>query len=343
MMRISKKTIFYSILSAIIFFVLLTLKLPYYIYKPGEADELSPMVVVESGYSSEGELHLVTVSGGQATPIQYLLAKMSPFQEITTLEEARPQGFTDEEYMRHQLKMMENSQDSSKVVAYKAANRKVDIDFNGVYVIHTIEDMPAADVIEMGDRIIAVDDLTIKEAADLIDYVLTKQTGETINLHIERNNEKMMKTVEVATFPDDKEKVGIGIQLVTDQKVTVEPEVEIKSGNIGGPSAGLMFALEMYDQLTEEDLTKGYLIAGTGEIDFEGNVSRIGGIDKKVVAAHQKGIDIFFAPYEHGDPESNYEIAKETAELIETDMKIVPIDTFEEALAYLDQLELKNN
>ncbi|WP_369404739.1 S16 family serine protease [Piscibacillus salipiscarius] len=69
---------------------------------------------------------------------------------------------------------------------------------------------------------------------------------------------------------------------MTDRDVTVNPEVEFDSGSIGGPSAGLMMSLEIYDQLTSEDITKGYQIAGTGEIDYEGNVSRIGGIDKKL-------------------------------------------------------------
>ncbi|HLR71943.1 MAG TPA: S16 family serine protease, partial [Pseudogracilibacillus sp.] len=97
------------------------------------------------------------------------------------------------------------------------------------------------------------------------------------------------------------------------------------------------------NQLVKEDITKGYDIAGTGEIDFDGNVLRIGGVDKKVVAAHKKDIDIFFAPYEQGDDDSNYELAKQTAKAIKTNMEIVPIDTFADALTYLDQLEPKEN
>jgi len=89
---------------------------------------------------------------------------------------------------------------------------------------------------------------------------------------------------------------------------------------------------EMYNQLTEEDITKGYAIAGTGEIDFDGNVHRIGGIDKKIVAAHEQDIDIFFAPNENNRKESNFEVAKETAAQIDTAMKIVPVDTFEDAI-----------
>src|SRR5690625_5386349 len=113
------------------------------------------------------------------------------------------------------------------------------------------------------------------------------------------------------------------------------------SGNIGGPSAGLMFSLEMYDQLTEEDITKGYKIAGTGEIDYEGNIHRIGGIDKKVVAAHRAGIDLFFAPSENGKSDSNYIVAKHTAESLDTDMEIIPVETFDDALEYLDEMDPK--
>ena len=148
----------------------------------------------------------------------------------------------------------------------------------------------------------------------------------------------MDETVEVKAFPDDPEKVGIGIQLVTNEEIETVPPVKIKSGNIGGPSAGLMFSLEIYNQLTEEDITKGHYIAGTGEIDYDGRVKRIGGIDKKVVAADKEGIEIFFAPNEEGASDSNYQEAKATAEKIKTDMKIIPVDTFDDALTYLENL-----
>ena len=128
---------------------------------------------------------------------------------------------------------------------------------------------------------------------------------------------------------------------MTDQDVEVERDVRIKSGKIGGPSAGLMFALEMYDKLVDEDMTKGYNIAGTGEIDFEGNVLRIGGVDKKVVAADRNDIDIFFVPNENGRSDSNYVEAKETAEKIKSDMEIVPVDTFDDAIEFLENLEPK--
>src|SRR5699024_10087539 len=297
------------------------------------------MVEIEEGQRGKGELHLVTVSGGQATPIQYALAKFLDFHDIMPIEEARPEGITDEEYMRHQLKLMENSQQSSTVVAYRAAGEHYEIKQNGIYIVGVMEGMPAEKVVQPGDRINKVDGREMKEASELVDYVNGKKPGESIEVLLEREGEEILESIEVSAFPDDATKSGIGIQLVSDQKVTVDPPVHIKSGKIGGPSAGLMFALEIYNQLTEEDITKGYHIAGTGEIDFEGNVLRIGGIDKKVVAADREGIDIFFAPNEGGVKDSNYEVAKKTAEQIGAEMKIVPVDTFDDALDYLANVE----
>lgn len=199
--------------------------------------------------------------------------------------------------------------------------------------------MPSEGILEIGDMIKQVDDTSIKEAQNLIDYINDKAVEDVITVHVVRDDKTLTKEIKLQAFPEDPERKGIGIQLMNDTEVLVEPSVEFTSKGIGGPSAGLMFALEMYDQLIEEDLTKGNLIAGTGEIDFEGNVHRIGGADKKVVAAHKRGAKVFFAPYEEGRKGSNYEEAKAAAEKIKTDMEIVPVDTFAEALDYLESME----
>src|SRR5699024_12590960 len=104
-----------------------------------------------------------------------------------------------------------------------------------------------------------------------------------------------MKKIELAKSPQDN-KVGIGIQLVTNREVEINPKVEFSRGEIGGPSAGLMFALTIYNQLTKEDVSNGIKIAGTGELDYERNILSIGGIDKKVIAADKENVDILFAP-----------------------------------------------
>ena len=125
------------------------------------------------------------------------------------------------------------------------------------------------------------------------------------------------------------------------RKLIVHPKVTVNTDEIGGPSAGFMFSLEIYNQLTKEDLTRGYKIAGTGTISSDGTVGKIGGIEQKVVAADKAGAEIFFAPNENGEKDSNYQNAIVTAKDIHSKMKIVPINTFDEAIDYLEKLEMK--
>lgn len=336
-MRFTKKSLIIAGILFIIFLMLSTYKMPYYVNKPGLADDLTDIVNVEDGHTAKGSLHLVTISSGQATPINYITAKLMPHQDIVPMKEAR-NGMSDELYMEHQMFMMENSQHAAMVVAYEAADKEVEIIPDGVHVIQVMDDMPADGKVKAGDKITAIDGENIKDAESLTDYVKEKQEGDVIDLDIERDDETLQEEVDVVPL-EDEDKVGIGIRLVTDEGIEVNPEMSFDSGKIGGPSAGLMFSLEVYNQLTEEDITNGYNIVGTGEIDQEGNVHPIGGIDKKVVAADKEDADIFFAPYEDGKADSNYEVAKETADNIHSDMDVVPVDSFQDALDYLTEQE----
>jgi Lon-like protease len=337
-MKFFKGQLISLLVAAIIAVFLSTYKLPYYIQKPGGADALNPIVHVDNADESEGDFHLVTVRGGQATPIQFALAKLLPHHEIVSIEEIRPEGISEDDYLHTQLQMMESSQEASTVVAYTAAKKEIKIDYKGVYVVGIMPGAPADSVLEVGDHIVGIDNQEIKESNDLISYIETKKAGDSVTLTILRKEQKLEKKLTLNTIDEETKQIGIGITLVTDRDVQVEPSITFSSGGIGGPSAGLMFSLEIYDQLTDGDLTKGHQIAGTGTIDYDGNVGRIGGIDKKVVAADKEGIEIFFAPNEGGrGGDSNYEVAKKTAEEIGTDMKIVPVDTFDEALRYLQE------
>lgn len=340
-MQVSRRHLYILSIVIILSTLLSTFKMPYYIYKPGRADALDSMVEIVGGYESEGDMHLVTVSGMQATPVQYAWAKLYPHHDVVPLDQVRPEGISDEDYRHAQLQLMESSQQAAMVVAYEAAGANITIDYEGIFVVSVIENMPADGHLEIGDLILSVDGKEMKTSEEMVEYVTKKTAQETIELEIIREDKPLTKQLELKQFADDPSKVGIGVQLVTDRKVKVNPEVHFSSGNIGGPSAGLMFALKIYDLLTEEDLTRGYEIAGTGEVDYDGHVLRIGGIDKKVIAAHKAGCDIFFVPFEKGAAGSNFELALETAKKINASMEIVPVDTFAEAVEYLQQLPKK--
>lgn len=287
-LRLSKKRIIGLLIIVLLVYLLGVYQLPYYIQKPGGADALDPIVEVDGGYPSEGDMHLVTISGMQATPILYAAASVLPHQEILPLDQVFPEGMSQEDYMAAQLQVMESSQEAATVVAYEAAEKEIDIDFKGVYVVAAVEGLPAEGKLESGDRIIGIDDTEVNESQDLINYIDGKEAGDTVTVVFERNDEEHTANMELEPLDEEGTRVGVGINLVTDREVTVNPEIHFSSGSIGGPSAGLMFSLEIYDQLTEGDLTGGKQIGGTGEIDYDGNVHRIGGVDKKLLLLIKK-------------------------------------------------------
>ncbi|MDQ0217191.1 PDZ domain-containing protein [Peribacillus cavernae] len=338
----SRKIYIRSLLIAV---VLITVSsfyyLPYYVSKPGMAKELEPIVNVDGGDDASGSFMLTTVRMGRANIYSYLIAKGSKYQELYPEAAIRNEDETDEEYNVRQLHMMDGSKNSSIKVAYEKAGKPVSFEYRGVYVLDVLEGMPAYGKLKPGDEIIKVDDLQFQSSKQFIDHVGKKQAGDKITLLYKRGPKNKTATLKLKHFNDDKTKVGIGISLDDDKRPITNPEVSMDTDQIGGPSAGLMFTLEIYNQLTEGDITKGYQIAGTGTMSEDGTVGPIGGIQQKIVAADNTGADVFFAPNEKGIAESNYREALIAAKDIKTNMKIVPIDTVDDALKYLDKITIK--
>lgn len=315
--------------------------LPYYVSKPGIAKELSPIIQVEDGKEGKGSFMLTTVRMGRANIYSYAEAKLFDYVELYPVEAILHETETQEEYNARQLHAMAGSKLNAIEVAYKKAGYPVEYKFKGVYVVQVVPDMPAEGKLRAGDRIIMVDGQKFDSSENFIEYVGKKKADEQIELTFKRESKTKTVIVKVKPFKEDPKKIGIGISLVDDKDISVKPNVTVKTDEIGGPSAGLMFSLEIYDQLMEEDFTKGYQVAGTGTIDSKGAVGPIGGIDQKIVAADKAGAEIFFAPNEKGRSDSNYKLAVKTAEEIDSKMKIVPVDLIDDAINYLQKLPMK--
>ena len=331
----------FLIIIGLIFLVSTFYYLPYYVTKPGMAKELNPIVEVEGGNDEEGSFMLTTIRMGKANIYAYAIAKLSKYQELYPIESVRSKDESEEEYSVRQLHMMDSSKLNAIEVAYKKAGLPVNYRFKGIYVLHVVADMPAEGILLPGDRISKIDDKEFESMKDFIQYVSEKKNGDVVEVTYERKDKIDTAAIAVKSFKNEPKKVGMGIGLVDDKELKVEPKVTIDTEEIGGPSAGLMFSLEIYNQLVKEDLTKGYKIAGTGTIDSDGTVGRIGGIEQKIVAADKADAEIFLAPNEKGEEESNYKLALQTAKDIGSTMKIIPINTFDEAVLYLENLKAK--
>lgn len=319
--------------------------LPYFISKPGDALELAPIIQVEGGSEKEGTFMLTTIRIGGANLFNYVWANWNTYMEIIPKELLLANHESEEEYTERQLRVMKNSQENAIILAYRLAGKKVEVIEEGVIVEGVSADMPAQGILKPGDIIHSIDGHTVNNAEQLIKYVQAQQVGKEIALKFKREGEIVQEKLVLAELPLSKEEVekqtppkaGLGISISTKRTVSAKPPLHIDTERIGGPSAGLMFSLEIYNQLTEEDITKGYRIAGTGTIDPEGKVGRIGGIHQKVVAADKAKADIFFAPRDGG----NYDKALEAAKDIGTTMEIVPVSSIQDALDYLNRLPKK--
>lgn len=339
----NKKTILYLVLIAAVLFVTF-FRMDSYITRPGGAYELSPLVqVVDGDEDDEGTFSLMTISMLNATPALYVFAQFQDGYKVLAPEQVRSPHETDDEYNVRQLKMMSDSQINALKAAFETAELPYEIETGGVFVLNVLEGGAADGILKAGDRVLSIDGNRFETQQEFIEYLAEKQSGDSVELIIDRGGRELIEGIVLEPLPTEPERPGLGISFVEDQSITTDPEVTIDSEEIGGPSAGLMFTLEILNQLVDEDISKGYDIAGTGTMESEGEVGRIGGIDQKVMAADNAGMEIFFTPFDgtEDDGVSNYGIAVETAEKIGTDMEIVPVKTLQDALDYLEELQPK--
>lgn len=341
----NQKTKIAIIIILIILIIGFFIPVPYYVTKPGDTEKLHDLVTVSGKEDpKKGSFSLVTIAMAKANPYTYLFAKIMPHYELEKVDDVRYKNETDAEYNVRELYMMNESKNNAIQAAYHAAKRPIKVKYQGIYVLSIRKGVPAAKQIKAGDLITAIDAKAFKSSQAFIRYTKSKKVGDTVKLTYKRGK-KTAKTFSVKLIKLNKKGTpGIGIGLVDDKTVVASPKANVESAKIGGPSAGLMFTLELYSRFYQKDLSKGKQIAGTGTIDPAGNVGRIGGISQKVVAADKSGASIFFAPNDKitkavqaAEPGaiSNYAEAKKTAKEINSNMKIVPVKTLQDALDYL--------
>ncbi len=366
-MREGKKTFFQrnfyiKLIAAIALFSYLFFYMPtpYVVYQPGKAMLIRPMVEVSSqDNDEEGSIYLTTVSMSYpyANVYKTLRSFLSPHMDLAKRKDVFGDEST-EEYSERQSYVMRTSQSNAIQAVYNELGIPYEVKTQSISVLSTMPGTSAEKLLRPGDQILEIDERIIHEPDDMLQYIAEKQVGEEVEVKFLREGKERSASIRLTDISahessqgEEKPRPGIGIYLAIVETVAAEREedqVNLVVENIGGPSAGLMFALEIYDLLTAGDLTKGYRIAGTGTITVDGKVGVIGGVDYKVVGAHRQKADIFFTPHDlypkdgqSFQPILNYTIAKEKAKQLNTDMKIIPVDTLQEAIQYLKSLPPK--
>lgn len=333
-----------KVLGIILILVLISffIPTPYYLYQPGSVEELASKVTVEGGEKkAKGNLYLTTVLSVRASNIYFLAyGLIAPHTDMRKVKEVKG-DLSDKEYDKMLKHMMTTSQQYALVAGLRAAKEEVTVKANGVFVSNVSSTSYAKGKIEVGDIIHQVDGKKVDQITDFLSLLENKKQGDVVELTYIHDGKEESANIKLIPIANGANKAGIGIVPEDQFEIKTNRAIEINATDIGGPSAGLMFSLEVYNQLTKGDITKGYEIAGTGTIDMDGNVGQIGGIREKITAVNKAGMDIFFCPADISIYDTNEKDVLDEAKKEGYEVKIVPVKTLQEAIDYLEKLPPK--
>jgi Lon-like protease len=304
---------------------------PYVVYSPGPVRNTlgvydgKQVILVEGHetYPTTGELALTTVGVTGADDELGLLpalhAWVDPKYAVVPRELVYPDGVTPEEVKEENKELMQRSQETAKAAAIRQVGDEVSA---SVVIDSVVKGSPADGNLRPGDIIRTVDGRKISTPEHVGAAVRAHKPGETVTLEIEREGQPATVTITTTSNRNDPNTAYIGIAPASGYDFPYEVDITLAS-EIGGPSAGLMFSLGIYDTLTPGALTGGKRIAGTGTINADGKVGGIGGIQQKIAAAADEGAVAFLTP------EANCEQAVEARN---NGMRIVKVATLQEAI-----------
>ncbi|GAA1130979.1 YlbL family protein [Nocardioides aquiterrae] len=311
--------------------------LPYVTYEPGltvnvlgKNDEGKPIIEIQGrpSYPDDGQLRMTTVFVSQPKPegrnnlFELMHDWMSDEDAVYPYDAVYRQDETVEQNKQEGEAQMTSSQDAATAVALEELGYHV----TEPAVAAVTDGAPADGALQTGDVILRVDGTRVSTADDVVAAVTAAPAGEPVVFAVRRGDEQ--KTVQVT--PDTVDgKPQVGIQVGTQVKKDLPADVTINiSPNIGGPSAGLMFSLGIYDTLTPGSLTGGRTVAGTGTMDTAGTVGPIGGIQQKIVGARDAGAQLFLVPPDN---------CTEALGAPNKDMRLVKADTMHDARLAIEQ------
>ena len=311
---------------------------PYVALVPGSARDTESLVVVEGldEFPSEGEVMFTTVRLRSRPNLWEYLWLLNDDDVEVVPEDVIYGNRSPEENRAANLEAMTDSKQVAVAVALEQLGYDA-ITPTGVFVAEVVAGTAADGVLERGDVLLAVNGVGIFTDSDLVENLGGRPAGDVIELTIERHTTGDEQTIEVILGGRDDDPsvgfLGVSPQTRVEMNMDLPFGVEIDSGSVGGPSAGLAFTLAILDQLTEGELTGGRRIAVTGTMSADGVVGSVGGVPQKAAAVRDLGIDTFIVPRALGEDQ-----LAEVRERAGDDLEIIPVDDLAEALEVLKTL-----
>lgn len=298
-----------------------------YLFLPDEAKPLTDRVEVEGEKPSPpGGIYYVEVVVRKASWLEERIGALRPDGADLIPEQALvPPGSSFGERREQNRRLMSRSQEIAAAVALRELGYDVTADPEGAVVAAVASDAPADGKLEPTDVIVGVDGSPVKTPDDLRRLIGEHEPGEPVRLRVRRGS--TTRTVSVGTIESEQEEGRpiIGVQVDQSADIELPLDVEIDLGSVGGPSAGLAFALDIVEEL-RGGVDRGRRIAATGQIELDGSVTPVGAIKQKVIGARRAGADVFLVPA--GD---NAAVARRHA----GDLRVIAVESFGQALRAL--------
>lgn len=296
-----------------------------YIFLPDDAKPVEPLIEINGTRGSDGPggIYLVDVLVRKATLIERFFPGIRDGASLVPAHAVNPTGVSDEVRREGNLRQMSRSQEIAAVVALRALGRTVEAKPKGAFVANVLPDSPAVDLVRQGDVIVAVDGEPVTTPEQLRRRVSPRRPGTVVDLTVDRGERRLRLRVKTRAGPEGRAVVGIQVEPEVD--VVLPVDVAIDAGQIGGPSAGLAFALGIMERLGR-DVDGGRKVAATGELELDGDVLPIGGVEQKTIGAERSDVEVFLVPA--GD---NAAEARRHADGV----RVIGVRTFQQALRSL--------
>jgi PDZ domain-containing protein len=301
-----------------------------YIFLPDRAHLVAPLVTLPGGHDpAHGGVYFVDVFVRKATLLERLFPGLHDGADLYPANAVNPPGVGDAQRRRIDIQDMQRSQQIAAAVALRAAGEKVTLRATGARVDLIEPGEPAVGKLEPDDVLTAVDGRRVRTPSDVFVAMKKHHVGDLVHFTVRRGETTLAVGVPtVASADKGPPRAVVGVILTTALDIHLPVAVRIDAGNVGGPSAGLAFALEVYEE-DGHDAVHGLRVAATGEIFPDGSVGPIGGIKQKTIGARQTGVDAFLVPA--GD---NAREARKHA----GGLRIIPVENFSQALRALATL-----
>ncbi|ERS49074.1 PDZ domain-containing protein [Corynebacterium kefirresidentii] len=281
-------------------------------------------------YDTDGHLNMTTVSVRTNMTLAQALGRwMMTDDTIVPIDTVIPQNMSDKEVEESNKQAFTQSESAATLAAMDYLHLPVKIS-----IAEVLDKGAAQGKLKKDDVITAVAGKEVSEPGEVQDIIKEKSPGDKVTMTVERGGKKHEEEIELGENPHQKGQAMLGIAMLSVPKDDIEVTYNLQ--DIGGPSAGMMFTLAVIDKLSEEDLTGGKFVAGTGTIQEDGKVGPIGGIQHKIAAAHAAGAELFLAPQDN---------CSEAAASDHGDMPIAEVSNLDEAVStmkdFADGKEIK--